>query len=132
MVGIPHAAPRIHRGRSQGVDPCRAGAWVVRKMAIHVARILEPSALMLALAVVADLAVGDPVYRWHPVRLIGGSLTAIERVLRRIGADGYGGGIALFVILAAVWVGGVSLLLVAFDERVRAVAVALHLFVLYS
>jgi len=101
-------------------------------MAIHVARILEPSALMLALAVVADLAIGDPVYRWHPVRLIGRSLSAIERALRRIGADGYGGGIALFVILAAVWVGGVSLLLVALDERFRAVAVALHLFVLYS
>jgi len=101
-------------------------------MAIHLARILEPSALMLALAVVADLAIGDPVYRWHPVRLIGASLSAIERALRRIGADGYGGGIALFVILAAVWVGGVSLLLSAFDERVRAAAVALHLFVLYS
>jgi len=101
-------------------------------MAIHVAHILEPSALMLALAVVADLGIGDPVYRWHPIRLMGGSLRAVERGLRRIGADGYGGGIALFAILVVIWVGGLSFALPAIDERIRLLAVVLHLFVLYS
>lgn len=70
-------------------------------MAHELAAHLAPSAVLLAVAVVADVAIGDPVYRWHPVRLIGGLLTAIERRLRAIGADGYGGGILLFVLLAA-------------------------------
>jgi adenosylcobinamide-phosphate synthase len=59
---------------------------------------------VLAAAVVLDLLLGDPVYRLHPVRLIGESLSLIEKALRRMGADGYGGGIVLFVILAALWV----------------------------
>ena len=53
-----------------------------------------------------DLPLGDPVYPLHPVRLMGATLSLFERGLRWIGADGYGGGIALFVLLAIVWVGG--------------------------
>jgi adenosylcobinamide-phosphate synthase len=62
----------------------------------------------LAIAVLLDLVFGDPEYRAHPVRLMGATLSALERALRGIGADGYGGGIALFVLLAIVWVGGIS------------------------
>ncbi len=51
-------------------------------------------------AVILDLMFGDPVYRWHPIRLMGDLLSAYERMLRRLGLDGYGGGIALFVLLA--------------------------------
>ena len=101
-------------------------------MALRLAPLLEPSALLLALAVVVDLAIGDPVYRWHPVRLIGASLRTVERALRHAGADGYGGGIALFVILASVWVGGLWVLVPALDQRLRIAGFALHLFVLYS
>lgn len=57
----------------------------------------------LAAAVAADLALGDPVYAAHPVRLMGATLSRLEAGLRRIGADGYGGGIALFVMLATLW-----------------------------
>ena len=101
-------------------------------MAFGLPAVLTPDAALLAAAVAADLAIGDPVYRWHPVRLIGGSLRAIERVLRGTGADGYGGGILLFAILSAAWAGGISaLLVVAGSLSVRA-AQAVHLFVLYS
>ena len=75
---------------------------------------LSAQAYALAVAVLFDLAFGDPVYRFHPVRLMGASLTAIENGLRRLGADGYGGGIALFVILAVLWVVIVALALFAF------------------
>jgi adenosylcobinamide-phosphate synthase len=101
-------------------------------VALHLASILAPSAPLLALAVVLDLAIGDPVYRCHPVRLIGGSLRAVERALRQVGADGYGGGILLFAILAGVWVGGVSVLLLVVAAASSWTARALHLFVLYS
>ena len=68
-------------------------------------------AILLALAVALDLAIGDPEYRFHPVRLIGRSLEKVEHALRRIGADGYGGGIILFLVLAWAWVAAISMLL---------------------
>src|SRR2546425_678611 len=101
-------------------------------MALNLAPVLQPGALLLAFAVAIDLAIGDPVYRWHPVRLIGASLRMSERGLRRIGADGYAGGILLFAILAAVWGGGVSILVLRVNELSTWAARALHLFVLYS
>ncbi len=58
--------------------------------------LLRPNALLLAGAVVLDLLIGDPVYLAHPIRLMGNTLTWLENGLRKLGADGYGGGIALF------------------------------------
>ena len=75
---------------------------------------LSSQAYALAVAALLDLALGDPVYRFHPVRLMGASLTTIENGLRRVGADGYGGGIALFFILTALWILIVVLALFAF------------------
>lgn len=64
-------------------------------------RALAPDPLLLIVAVIADLALGDPVYAWHPVRLIGRLLNGLERRLRAVGLDGYGGGVVLFFGLAA-------------------------------
>jgi adenosylcobinamide-phosphate synthase len=86
---------------------------------------LAPSALALALAVALDLAIGDPVYPLHPVRLIGRTLTFFEDRLRGLGFDGYGGGIALFVLLSALWV-------VVWSGAVLAAGFLVHVFVLYS
>jgi adenosylcobinamide-phosphate synthase len=88
--------------------------------------------LALVLAVLLDLAVGDPVYRAHPVRLIGGSLSVLENGLRRLGADGYAGGILLFVALASTWVPGLSALVLAAGATAIWLGWLLHLFVLYS
>jgi adenosylcobinamide-phosphate synthase len=62
--------------------------------------LLRPQPAILLVAVVADLLIGDPVYPFHPIRLIGKLLTALESMLRAAGADGYAGGITLFVLLA--------------------------------
>jgi adenosylcobinamide-phosphate synthase len=78
-----------------------------------IAALLAPRPGALVVAMLADLAIGDPVYSWHPVRLIGRSLTWIEGRLRAIGADGYGGGIALFVILASLWLPLVAAIMAA-------------------
>ena len=59
-------------------------------MAFALSDVFAPHPLALVIAVAADLALGDPVYRFHPVRLMGGALTLIESGLRRVGADGYG------------------------------------------
>ncbi len=93
--------------------------------------VLKPGAepYFLAAGVTLDLLLGDPEYRAHPVRLMGWTLTRTENLLRGAGLDGYGGGIALFLILCVVWVGGVSLAIGFLPE---AAAAALSIFLIYS
>lgn len=79
-------------------------------MASELASFLAGHPVVLAVAVLADLALGDPVYRWHPVRIIGHWLTDIEDWLQRRGFDGRGGGVALFLLLVAASVGVASAL----------------------
>ena len=93
---------------------------------------LAPRADLLAAAVILDFVVGDPVCRWHPVRLIGGSLTRVETRLRAVGADGRGGGCALFAVLALIWVGGAAALVAGAARLHPAAAGGVHLLVLYS
>lgn len=93
---------------------------------------LLPRADLLVAAALLDAVLGDPAYRWHPVRLLGASLTAIENRLRAAGADGRVGGCLLFGLLALLWVGGASAALAGAALAHPLAAVALHLFVLYS
>ncbi len=93
---------------------------------------LLPRAELLVAAAALDRVLGDPVYRAHPVRLMGASLAAAERMLRAAGCDGRIGGCLLFAMLAALWVGGLSLALLGAGRVHPAAGTALHLFVLYS
>ena len=65
---------------------------------------LAPSATLLLIGVFLDAVFGDPQLRLHPIRLMGETLAVFERLLRRLGLNGYFGGIALFVLLAGVWI----------------------------
>ncbi len=94
--------------------------------------LLRPNALLLAGAVVLDLLIGDPVYRAHPIRLMGNTLTWLENCLRKLGADGYGGGIALFFLLSTIWVGGSSAVLFGLQKWNDVAAFVFHLFLAYS
>lgn len=101
-------------------------------MAFALSHALAPEPLTLALAVVLDLAIGDPVYPLHPIRLIGRSLSTIETVLRRLGMDGYGGGIALFLVLSILWVGGLYAVLFVSAAYAFLLAWLVELFLVYS
>ncbi len=101
-------------------------------MASELSDLLAGHPFALAIAVVLDLAIGDPAYRWHPIRLIGHTLATGERRLRRLGADGYGGGIALLALLAVIWTGGVSALVFVAGELATPLGWLLHAFVVYS
>jgi adenosylcobinamide-phosphate synthase len=101
-------------------------------MARELIDLLGPDPLALAVAVALDLVLGDPVYGAHPVRLIGRTLAACESALRRLGADGYGGGIALFLLLAAGWIGAIGGLLIAAHRLDPRLAWIVHVFFLYS
>jgi adenosylcobinamide-phosphate synthase len=94
--------------------------------------LLSPRAALLTVAVVTDLAMGDPVYAWHPVRLVGTMLAWMERRLRAAGLDGYGGGVLLFVALATVSLGAVAAVLLAASAGSLSLAWLVHAFLLYS
>ncbi len=100
-------------------------------MADALSEALTGNPVLLAAAIAADLAIGDPAYRFHPIRLIGGSLRVVERVLRRLGADGYAGGILLFLTLALLWADGTVGLLVIVGPATW-IGWALHTFIAYS
>jgi adenosylcobinamide-phosphate synthase len=64
--------------------------------------------------------------------LIGKTLTGLENVLRRSGADGYGGGIALFVVLAVIWTGGLSAAVLGAGLLLLWSGWLLHTFLVYT
>ena len=101
-------------------------------MAFELTELLAAHPLALAAAVLIDLAIGDPSYRWHPIRLIGRTLTALEHLLRRAGCGGYGGGIALGVTLAAVWIALLCGSVLAAGMASRPLAWIVHIFIVYS
>lgn len=99
---------------------------------IEILRLLAPDPITLLVGVTADLAFGDPVYRWHPVRLIGRALTWMEGRLRSAGLDGYAGGILLFVGLAATSLGALVLLMAAADAASATIASITHALLVYA
>jgi adenosylcobinamide-phosphate synthase len=101
-------------------------------MAIDLMDFLAPHPITMSAAVILDIAIGDPVYRLHPVRLMGDALLFFERQLNTLGADGYGGGIALFAILSLLFVVGTILFMIAFLMIATWIAWILHVLVLYS
>jgi adenosylcobinamide-phosphate synthase len=103
-----------------------------REMASDLTSLLAPQPVALAIAVFADLALGDPPYRLHPVRLIGDALVNIEKWLRAMGAEGYGGGGVLFVSLAVLSVAVVALMLRMSLMVSNSLAWIVHTFILYS
>lgn len=101
-------------------------------MASELAALLAGHPVALGIAVLADLAIGDPSYRWHPIRLMGRTLSGMEHALRRLGAYGYGGGIVLFALLAVIWVGGFSAIVLAAGALAYAFGWLLHVLIAYS
>jgi adenosylcobinamide-phosphate synthase len=101
-------------------------------MASELTSLLAPQPVALAIAVLADLALGDPPYRLHPIRLIGDALVNIEKWLRAIGAEGYGGGGVLFVTLAVLSVAVVAFMLQLSLVASNSLAWIMHTFILYS
>ncbi|MCS6953729.1 MAG: adenosylcobinamide-phosphate synthase CbiB [Bryobacterales bacterium] len=94
--------------------------------------LIGPSVELLVAGLVADALLGDPEYRWHPVRRIGVSITAWENRLRRRGWEGRWGGILLCVLVAGQWL-GLSLAALWILGRVhRILAILGHTFLVYS
>lgn len=67
--------------------------------------VLRDPFLFLCACLALDAVLGDPPYRFHPIRLLGRLLSACERLLREAGLDGRTGGVLLFLMLAAASLG---------------------------
>jgi adenosylcobinamide-phosphate synthase len=59
---------------------------------------------IIFIAFFADLFIGDPRYRYHPIRIIGHSISLLEKVLRRVGGSGRAGGLFLVIIVETAFV----------------------------
>lgn len=60
------------------------------------------TASVIFLAFILDLLIGDPRYKYHPVRIIGHGITFCSKVLRQNGLGGKWGGVLLVLILEIV------------------------------
>ncbi len=60
---------------------------------------MKETALIILVAFTADLLAGDPVYRYHPVRIIGTLISFFEKLLKKgPGTEGKTGGILLLCL----------------------------------
>jgi adenosylcobinamide-phosphate synthase len=84
---------------------------------------LAPSASLLLAGLILDALLGDPQFRFHPIRLIGRTLSSFEQFLRRHHWDGRGGGGVLFLMLAITWVALPSLLVILVGTLLHVVTV---------
>ena len=91
-----------------------------------------PRPEFVVVAVAADIVLGDPVYRWHPIRLVGRSIDWCEAALRKAGADGHIGGCFLFISVATAWSVGLSIVVIYLGAVEPKLSGALHMFLLYS
>jgi adenosylcobinamide-phosphate synthase len=63
------------------------------------------AAAILFLAFILDLLLGDPPFPFHPVRLIGAAISALEKLLLRLRWSGSGGGIVLVTMTIGLAIG---------------------------
>ena len=78
-------------------------------MNFNLVELLTHPAFMLLMIMGLDLIFGDPVYSFHPVRMIGSLISWYEAGLRHSGLNGKFGGVLLSLLLIlsttfSVWV----------------------------
>jgi adenosylcobinamide-phosphate synthase len=102
--------------RATGIKSSRGQSEIAGQPPLETRCVPDPLShlLLVAAAVVADALVGDPVYRYHPVRLIGDLSNCCERILFAASLQGRAGGtVHVMLVLGgslAAWWGGRQLL----------------------
>jgi adenosylcobinamide-phosphate synthase len=89
-------------------------------------------ALILFLAFILDLLLGDPRYGLHPIRLIGQCIAFFTRILRRAGLDGRWGGIVLVIIVEFAFLTAFLVLSIVFHRINVFIGLGFDLFICYS
>ena len=60
------------------------------------------AAFVLLIAFTLDFLLGDPPYRLHPIRLLGSSVSILEKLLRGLGLSGLLGGMLLVTFVVGL------------------------------
>jgi adenosylcobinamide-phosphate synthase len=90
------------------------------------------AAVILVFALALDSLLGDPPFPYHPIRLIGATISAFERLLLRLKWSGSGGGILLVTMTVGLAI-GVYLALRQFIGQLNLfLATLLDLYLAYS
>ena len=90
------------------------------------------AAVILVAAFILDLLVGDPPFRFHPVRVIGFCISFLEKLLLTFGLSGLAGGILLAAGVIALSVGGYLAVRFLLSELHPWIAAALDFWLIYS
>ena len=93
---------------------------------------MQEAAVLMLIAFLMDLLIGDPSYRFHPIRLIGRWIELVEKGLRRCSLDGRAGGALLAVLASGLSLGAFFLLSSAAARVHPWAALLFHLYVAYS
>lgn len=93
---------------------------------------LLPLSLILTLAFIADTLIGDPVYRLHPVRIMGRAVQIITAGIRKTGLKGRLTGVILTLSMIVLFTGAYFLLHYISGLIHTSVSVLLDLFICYS
>jgi len=92
---------------------------------------LAPSAILLLAGVLLDALLGDPQVWFHPIRLMGSTLSAYERLLRSVQLNGYFGGCLLLVLLTVTWVVAPCIILMYIYQWHPLAAMIAHALLIY-
>ena len=84
------------------------------------------------IAFILDLIIGDPPYRYHPIRIIGRCITCLEEVLRKLGWDSKGGGVILVMLTLIIVLSGYLSLNTLFSNLNRWLCLSFNLYLCYS
>ena len=89
-------------------------------------------AIILILAFIVDCILGDPPYRYHPVRLTGQLIIQMESFLRRIGLSGITGGWLLVLFTIIIILSAYFILKIIFCAIHVWALLALNIYIVYS
>jgi len=90
------------------------------------------AAVIIVAAFILDLLVGDPPFRFHPVRVIGFCISCLEKLLLTFGLSGLAGGILLAAGVIGLSVGGYLAVRFLLSELHPWIAAALDFWLIYS
>lgn len=88
--------------------------------------------IIIFIAFLLDIIIGDPLYRYHPIRIIGRCINLLEEGLRRVGWDGKVGGIILVLIMEVVILSTYLILSTLFFHLYRWLGLLFNLYLCYS
>jgi len=82
---------------------------------------------------ILDLLLGDPVYRYHPVRIIGHGISSMTNILRKIGsANGKAGGLIMVILLLFIIISSYVMISLGLFYVYPVFGILFDIFIFYS